>query len=88
MVILAEGDCILPEYLPQAIYKGREELPPKEFGYYGGSLKLREAVAEAEKQVILTALQICGYNKTKAAEILGIPRSTLYYKIQNLNLKL
>jgi len=49
--------------------------------------KLDQVVAEAERQAITNALKITGYNKAKAAEILGIPRSTLYYKIQSLRIE-
>ncbi|MDD4753297.1 MAG: helix-turn-helix domain-containing protein [Desulfitobacteriaceae bacterium] len=41
----------------------------------------------AEKETILQALESCHGDKSKAAKKLGIPRSTLYYKIRKLNIK-
>ncbi|MGR6836912.1 sigma 54-interacting transcriptional regulator [Syntrophomonas erecta] len=39
-----------------------------------------------ERQVILKALKECHYNKAQAAQLLGIPRSTLYYKLKVLDI--
>jgi two-component system response regulator HydG len=35
-----------------------------------------------EKQAIMDALESCNWNKSKAAEILGIGRTTLYAKMK------
>lgn len=40
-----------------------------------------------EKEVILSALEKTGHNKTKAAEMLGISRTTLWRKIKEFNLE-
>lgn len=45
------------------------------------SLLLKDVAAEAETQAILKALSIASNNKTKAADILGIDRKTLYNKL-------
>ncbi|MDT4762942.1 sigma-54 dependent transcriptional regulator [Sphaerochaeta sp. PS] len=37
---------------------------------------------EAEKQLIISTLVMCGGNKTKAADVLGIGRKTLHRKLQ------
>ncbi|MCG0275285.1 MAG: sigma 54-interacting transcriptional regulator [Thermosediminibacteraceae bacterium] len=85
LVILAEDSKILAEHLPQSIKKYFEDI--------SGNIKkteiktLDQVVAEAERQAIKNALKITGNNKAKAAEILGIPRSTLYYKIQALQIE-
>lgn len=47
---------------------------------------LKERVAEVEENCIKEALIISGFNITKAAEILDIPRQTLQYKIKKYNL--
>ena len=39
---------------------------------------------ETEKNIILEALRKVHGNKTKAAEILGLPRQTLNYRMQKL----
>lgn len=41
---------------------------------------------EAEKQLIISTLTLCGGNKTKAAEVLGIGRKTLHRKLQEYHI--
>jgi DNA-binding NtrC family response regulator len=61
---------------------GREELPPAiAKGQRARSLLLSDVAAEAEKNHILRVLRTTGGGKTKAAEILGISRKTLWEKI-------
>lgn len=45
------------------------------------SLNLKDVTAEAETAAILKVLSIANNNKTKAADILGIDRKTLYNKL-------
>lgn len=42
---------------------------------------------QRERELIWKALQDCYYNKSKAAKMLGIPRSTLYYKMKSLGIQ-
>ncbi|MCR4709063.1 MAG: sigma 54-interacting transcriptional regulator, partial [Clostridiales bacterium] len=49
-------------------------------------MNLRDAVDRLEREMIISVLSECGGNKTKAGEILGIPRQTLKYKIDRLNI--
>ncbi len=58
-----------------------EDLPPLERGAENRSLK------EIEKQHIEHILRLCSYNISKAAEILGIHRNTLYQKMQEYRIK-
>ncbi|MES2619566.1 MAG: sigma-54 dependent transcriptional regulator [Bacteroidota bacterium] len=44
--------------------------------------KLKKAAMEAEHEMILAALSRANFNKSKAAEILGIDRKTLYNKMK------
>jgi DNA-binding NtrC family response regulator len=69
-MILAHGDEIRPEHLPREIrlHKGLD----------AGLLSLEELEAAHIRRVI----QAVGGNLKKAAEVLGISRSTLYDKIE------
>ena len=51
-----------------------------------GGMNLREAVDRLERELIVRVLGECGGNKTKAGEILGIPRQTLKYKMDRLGI--
>jgi len=53
--------------------------------YYGS---LNEQVEQFERNVILSALKQNECNVSKTANNLGIPRQTLYYKMDKLNIKL
>lgn len=50
-------------------------------------LSLIEATKNLETENIKTALKISNNNKAKAAKMLNIPRSTLYYKMDLYNIK-
>ncbi|HCX04039.1 MAG TPA: hypothetical protein DHM42_06080 [Clostridiales bacterium] len=47
---------------------------------------LKEIVDEYEKKVIVHALEEKDYSITKAAKLLGVPRQTLHYKINKLDI--
>jgi len=73
-LILSEGDLIRKEDLPDKIFeKGKET-------------KITEVenltLEELEKEYIFRVLERTGWNKAKAAKILGIDPSTLYRKLQ------
>ena len=70
-VIFSVHPIILPEDLPKEIL---EETKGTEIKLPEGLLPLKEV----ERQYILKVLQETGGNKKKAAEILGIDRTTLY----------
>ena len=48
-------------------------------------ITLNEALWEFERRFIRTVLSRCNNKRSKAAQILGIHRNTLGYKIKNLN---
>lgn len=47
---------------------------------------LDDIILQREREVIVKALEKCRNNKAQAAKLLGIPRSTLYYKLKTLNI--
>jgi two-component system, NtrC family, response regulator AtoC len=45
------------------------------------------SLEESEKSMVLNALQTCGWNQTRAAELLSITRDTLRYKMKKFSLR-
>lgn len=83
LVILTEGRVINKDYLPPLLLeklKSRGEKGEKE-------ILLEAATRNVERDLISKVLREERGNKKKAAEVLGIPRSTLYYRINKLGLK-
>ncbi len=68
-ILLSNGRTIYPENLPSEL---RRNDVPQPFG----------TLAEVEAQHIRRVLQSVNWNKRRAAEVLGINRSTLYEKIR------
>ena len=68
---------------------GSDELPAiiKPSMSAGKSLRLSDVAADAEKSHIIRVLQTTQGNKTKAAEILGISRKTLWEKINSYGIE-
>jgi Nif-specific regulatory protein len=78
-LVLGSKDRILPEHLPLEV----QMVEKKSYPQAQKNLPLREM----EKQHITEVLQAVKGNKTKAASLLGIDRSTLYEKIKAYNIK-
>lgn len=86
MVILArnnKSNVIDINFLPDNILKKRINRTGKKKNSYD----LNTVVWETERKTILNALEKTGYNKLKAAKLLNIPRSTLYFKMKKYNIK-
>jgi transcriptional regulator with PAS, ATPase and Fis domain len=77
-----KGDIIHLYDLPFYLYRSKKQLP----GTEGKSLK--NIQTSAEREAIRYALESTGYNKTQAANILGIHRTLLYKKMKKYNLSL
>ncbi len=75
MVILADSPVLGPDLLPRELRAAVAQGP--------GAL---QSLADAEKDHITRVLASTGGNKKKAAEALGIDRSTLYAKIRKYDL--
>jgi two-component system response regulator AtoC len=80
--ILARGHAIFPEHL--------QPLEPGPAPVAGASLEpgmsLREIMARIERRLIEEALAQTGWNRSKAAALLGISRRVLFDKIQQYGL--
>ncbi|CCZ70406.1 two component sigma54 specific transcriptional regulator Fis family [Bacteroides sp. CAG:702] len=75
--LLAQGNFITPLELGEDILNPPAETNDTPFSLHNG---------EQEKQRILHALQRTGNNKSKAAQLLGIDRKTLYNKMKLYNM--
>lgn len=67
---------------PQPYY----EAPAAPKPYTSSKVDLKSAALEAEYEMILNVLKQVNFNKSKAAQALGIDRKTLYNKMKNINL--
>ncbi len=76
--LLAEGDEIGPEHLPAAL-DGR----PAEKSLAEVAADTRRRV---EREVVQAALRETGGNRTQAAQLLGISRSSLYNRLKELEI--
>ncbi|MFQ5747468.1 MAG: sigma-54-dependent transcriptional regulator [Gemmatimonadota bacterium] len=82
-VILEEGPEILPSHLPDELKPGRRALDLEpEFRLPAGGIDLEDL----EKDLIRQALAQTRGNKTRAAELLGLTRDTLRYRIEKYEL--
>jgi len=81
-VILSPGDFIVPESLPPNLHEpGPAPCPAS------GNLSLDEALALAEKQIILETLKSLNWNRQLTARALGVSRTTLFNKMRRFELK-
>ncbi len=85
-VVLCEGDTITVEEVPQELFFVQEddEPEPMDAPAHGS---LIERTDKLESEMIQTALERFRWNKTKAAEHLGLKRTTLQYKIKKYGLE-
>jgi DNA-binding NtrC family response regulator len=85
ILILETGERIeagdLPPEITQYVESDRKSPVTDEFPLNGLSLE------EVEKELIRKALSLAAGNQTRAAELLGISRDTLRYRLQKFSLK-
>ena len=75
---LGTGEMIDVKDLPEEIFIIKDKK----------SIKLKTTIAETEKEKIIKTILQCKGNKRKAAEVLGIGKSTLYNKLKKYNIDL
>jgi len=82
-MIIAKQRVIRPEDLPDWIRgAGAGAGSPSSAGCAQRTGNLRRILAETERQVLQDTLRQVGGNKTKAAKILGVHRTSLYEKLR------
>lgn len=84
MVVMATGPVISVEDLPLNVRAAGEEAG---LSVYQGGMSLKEMLMDAERQIILRALQDSNWNRTMVARQLGVSRRSLYDKIKQLGLE-
>ena len=87
LVILSKGDRIEVSDLPGSLVESAETKPVgrQSAENLAGGISLEDSVQEVERNLILKALQKCGNNKTQAANLLGLSRSTFRYKLSKIS---
>jgi DNA-binding NtrC family response regulator len=81
-VLLGKGEWIDLQDLPPTVTAGLPaELPDR-----GAPCTLKQALQNPERQIILDVLESHDWNRTAAAQALGINRTTLYKKMKRLGL--
>src|SRR5215813_6204399 len=79
-VVLAPGEVLLSEHLPSETGGAADK--PASLGYLGDDPEHVPTLAEAERILILRAMQVARGHKGKVCQLLGISRPTLERKLQ------
>ena len=80
-VVLAPGEVLLSEHLPSEAGSGLPERPAN-LGYLGEDPAHVPTLAEAERILILRAMEMARGHKGKVCQMLGISRPTLERKLE------
>jgi len=83
VLVISDDDELLPEHLPVEMRRQAKAVPemPVE-SREEKPLGLNDSLELVEKQMVLDALESCGWNQTRAAEKLGITRDNLRYRLK------
>jgi len=85
MVTLCSNSTVLPEDLPDHFRKQLKSMTLKEQAL-SGKISFERAVAEFERDIVIEALKKTRYVQTHAADLLGISRRILKYKMDLLGI--
>ena len=89
-VLLTQGEMVGTESLPEEIRAHQPDLGEIPGMPAPGQrpLSLKQAAMIAERDAILNALKITGFNKSKAARLLEVDRKTLYNKMREYSIRI
>ena len=79
-VISCTGDILEVQHLPRRISQFKDE-------DVAMTIRVGMTIAEVEKELIIRTLEHTGHNRTRASEVLGISRRSLYNKIQRYDMQ-
>lgn len=82
-VVLANNSVITPRELPEDLVTTQQT---SNFAFVMENETLDEALERIEKHLILKTLKKTAYSQTQTAELLGIKRTTLRYKLEKYGL--
>ncbi|MCL4439887.1 MAG: sigma 54-interacting transcriptional regulator, partial [Firmicutes bacterium] len=80
MVILTEGDTVPESAIPDALKMTTRQ------DQVTATVGLASVTEQTERELIIRTLKQVNGNRSEAARMLGIPRSTLYYKMHQLGI--
>ncbi|MDO7786167.1 sigma 54-interacting transcriptional regulator [Desulforamulus aquiferis] len=80
MVILSEGDTVPESAIPDSLRVTSQQ------DQIGTTIGLASVTEQTERDLIVRTLKQVNGNRSEAARMLGIPRSTLYYKMHQLGI--
>ncbi|WP_003541027.1 sigma-54-dependent Fis family transcriptional regulator [Desulfotomaculum nigrificans] len=80
MVILTEGDTVTEATIPESIKTAYQQ------DQATTTVGLASVTEQTERDLIIRTLKQVNGNRSEAARMLGIPRSTLYYKMHQLGI--
>lgn len=87
-IVLSDGDEIALQDVPLTFDEARASTSPVETALQAESavgrdgLSLNERLDQIERDMIVRAMDEAGHVKTRAAELLGVKTSALYYKLE------
>ena len=87
-VLLASGSLVTADTLPDEIRRAGVDANEGDEPNKERPVTLKQTAMAAEREAILHALKISGYNKSKAADILEVDRKTLYNKMREYSIRL
>lgn len=80
MVILSDGDTVPESAIPDSLRTVSQQ------DQIGTTIGLASVTEQTERELIIRTLKQVNGNRSEAARMLGIPRSTLYYKMHQLGI--